>query len=112
MVRVLIESQEIEFEFPGYNVAGKTGTAQIPTAGGYYDPDDSKTSFVGFLPADDPVVSVLVKLDRPDGYWGSKTAAPVFQQLLDRLVVLMEIPPDDVRFQLVAQGGDPFDREY
>lgn len=112
MVRVLQESQEIEFEFPGFNVAGKTGTAQIPTPGGYYDPDDSIASFVGFLPADDPVVSVLVKLDRPAGYWGSKTAAPVFQALLDRLVVLMEIPPDAIRYELVADGGDPFDREY
>jgi cell division protein FtsI/penicillin-binding protein 2 len=112
MVQVLRENQEIEFSFPGFTVAGKTGTAQIPTVGGYYDPVGSIASFVGFLPADDPVVSVLVKLDRPGGYWGSKTAAPVFQALVDRLVVLMEIPPDEVRFQLIAQGGEPFDREY
>jgi len=114
MVRVLQESNEIEFEFPGYTVAGKTGTAEIPTPYGYepFAPGNSIASFVGFLPADDPVVSILVKLDRPYGYWGSKTAAPVFQELLERLVVLMEIPPDNLRYQLVAQGGSPFEREY
>jgi hypothetical protein len=36
----------------------------------------------------------------------------VFQKLVERLVVLMEIPPDAMRFQLVAQGGSPFNREY
>jgi len=58
------------------------------------------------------VVSVLVKLDRPVNYWGSMAAAPVFQELVERLVVLMEIPNDSERFQLIAQGGDPFNREY
>jgi cell division protein FtsI/penicillin-binding protein 2 len=102
---------EVEFDFPGYTVAGKTGTAEIPAPYGY-ESGASIASFIGFLPADDPVVSVLVKLDRPTGYWGSKTAAPVFQNLVERLVVLMEIPPDSMRYQLVAQGGDPFEREY
>ena len=32
--------------------------------------------------------------------------------MVDRLVVLMEIPNDNVRYQLIAQGGDPFEREY
>mgnify|MGYP005864186307 FL=1 len=58
------------------------------------------------------MVSILIKLDRPYGYWGSLTAAPLGAELLKRLVVLMEIPPDDVRYQLVAQGGNPFAREY
>jgi cell division protein FtsI (penicillin-binding protein 3) len=115
MVRVLQESNEIEFDFPGITVAGKTGTAEIPTPDGGYEPyaaGNSKTTFVAFLPADDPVVSVIVKLDRPYGYWGSKTAAPVAQDLIERLVVLMEIPPDNLRYELVAQGGEPFLREY
>ena len=112
MVQIVQDpASEDDYKFTNLNVAGKTGTAQIPTPYGY-DPNGSIASFVGFLPADDPVVSVLVKLDRPVGYWGSKTAAPVFQELTDRLVVLMEIPPDSVRYQLVAQGGSPFDREY
>ncbi|MCD4687601.1 MAG: penicillin-binding protein 2 [Anaerolineae bacterium] len=114
MVRVVEESAEIVFDLPGYTVAGKTGTAEIPTPYGYedYGPHNSITTFVAFLPADDPVVSILVKLDRPAGYWGSKTAAPVTQTLLERLVVLMEIPPDHIRAELEAAGGAPFLREY
>jgi cell division protein FtsI/penicillin-binding protein 2 len=112
MVQIVQDPNRVdEYTFTEYKVAGKTGTAQIPTPTGY-DPTYSIASFVGFLPADDPVVSVLVKLDRPEGYWGSQTAAPVFQQLVDRLVTLMEIPPDAIRYELVAQGGNPFEREY
>jgi len=94
----------------GYSVAGKTGTAQQPVPGGY-SATASWASFVAFLPADDPIVSVLVVLDRPAGYWGSQTAAPTFQELAKRLVVLLEIPPDEVRLQLVRTGGRPFGRE-
>ncbi|GAB4569180.1 MAG: penicillin-binding protein 2 [Anaerolineae bacterium] len=91
-------------QVPGYTVAGKTGTAQIPIPGGYED-DESIVTFVGFLPADDPQVSVLIKLDRPIDYWGSLVAAPVFSHLAERLVILMEIPPDNVRLQLASAGG-------
>jgi cell division protein FtsI/penicillin-binding protein 2 len=112
MVQIVTNpNSEDLFEFPDFSVAGKTGTAEIPAPYGY-EAGTAIGSFVGFLPADDPVVSVLVKLDRPSGYWGSKTAAPVFQELVERLVVLMEIPPDNVRLQLKAQGGEVFDREY
>lgn len=82
---------------PGYTIAGKTGTAEIPIPGGY-DPEGTITSFVGYGPVDDPRFVVLIKLDRPTtSRWGSDTAAPAFSTLVRRLVVLMEIPPDDVR---------------
>jgi cell division protein FtsI/penicillin-binding protein 2 len=98
-------------QIDGYTVAGKTGTAEIPIPGGYED-DTSIVSFVGFLPADDPQVSVLIKLDRPDEYWGSIVAAPVFAHLAERLVILLEVPPDGVRLQLASEGGilDAVDR--
>lgn len=98
-------------QVPGYTVAGKTGTAQIPIPGGY-DPDETIVSFVGFLPADAPQVSVLIKLDRPVDYWGSVVAAPIFSHLVERLVILLEIPPDNVRLQLASDGGrlDAVDR--
>lgn len=89
---------------PGYTVAGKTGTAQIPSPVGY-EPNASIVSFVGFLPADDPQVAVLIKLDRPAEYWGSIVAAPIFSRLAQRLVIMMEIPTDDVRHALAAEGG-------
>src|SRR5581483_10465971 len=50
----------------GYPVAGKTGTAQ-KVSNGHYDPDKWVSSFVGFAPADDPRVAVIVIVDEPQG---------------------------------------------
>lgn len=92
-------------QVPGYTIAGKSGTAEIPSPVGYESSAWIMT-FAGYLPADDPQLSILVKLDRPtSGNWASQVAAPVFQRLADRLVVLLEIPPDDIRHALAAQGG-------
>ena len=83
-------------QVPGYRVAGKTGTAQIPVSGGY-DPSEVITSFVGFGPLPDPELLVLVKLVRPQVplhlRWGTQTAAPLFQRVASRLFVLLGIPP-------------------
>ncbi len=87
-------------QVPGYRVAGKTGTAQLPTPFGY---DEQKTiaSFIGFAPVDDPQVIVLVRLDKPTrSPWGTQTAAPAFARLARRLFLLLEIPPDDARLAL------------
>lgn len=85
---------------PGYRVAGKTGTAQIPTTGGY-DPEAVITSFVGFGPLPEPEVLILVKLDRPNVpleiRWGTQTAAPVFQEVASKVFILLGIPPTDLR---------------
>ncbi|NOG50419.1 MAG: hypothetical protein HND48_14080 [Chloroflexi bacterium] len=63
-------------------------------------------TFVGFLPADAPQVSILVKLDRPKtAIFASQIAAPVFQALAERLVTYLEIPTDEDRRYLVAEGG-------
>lgn len=86
-------------QMEGYTVAGKTGTAQIPE-GGIYNPTDTIASFIGWLPADNPEIIVLIKLDRPKASpWGSTTAAPAFAELANDLVALLDIPPDDVRLQ-------------
>lgn len=97
-----------------YQVAGKTGTSQKIGPDGRYSDTDSWASFVGFIPADDPQISVLVLLDRPTApgsYYGSQSAAPTFAILAERLVVLLDIPPDAVRNDLINAGGRPFDRE-
>lgn len=87
-------------EVPGYQLAGKTGTAQIPTDYGY-DPSWTIASFIGWGPVSDPRFLVLVRLDKPVvSPWGSVVAAPVFQAIAERLVVFLEIPPDDVRERL------------
>jgi cell division protein FtsI/penicillin-binding protein 2 len=96
MVQVIEEGSTLA-QVPGYRVAGKTGTAQIPTAYGY-DPVDTIGSFVGWVPADDPQFVVLIKLDRPQASpWGSQTAAPTFRAIAERLLVYMQIPPDAIR---------------
>ena len=90
---------------PGYRVAGKSGTAQIPIPGGY-DEVQTIASFVGFAPADDPQFVMIVKMDRPDpteNQWASQTAAPVFGRIATRLLQRLGVPPDDLRLA-AAQG--------
>ncbi|MFN2594800.1 MAG: peptidoglycan D,D-transpeptidase FtsI family protein [Actinomycetota bacterium] len=65
---------------PGYRVAGKTGTAQKPLPGGGYG-NNYEASFVGYAPAEDPSIVVLVRLDDPTPIWGGYTAAPTFQAI-------------------------------
>ncbi len=71
----------------GIQVAGKTGTAQIPIKG-HYDPDKTIASFVGFFPARDPVYTMLVSLTEPQtSQWGSETAAPLWFAIANQLLL-------------------------
>lgn len=89
----------------GYSVAGKTGTAEIPSPVGYVS-GATIVTFIGFLPADAPQVSILIKLDRPQSNtFASQTAAPVFKRLAEKLVTYLEIPTDADRALLIQQGG-------
>ncbi len=93
-----VEQEVPQAQIPGYRIAGKTGTAQIPVEGGY-DPEAIIASFVGFGPLPDPQLLIFVKLDRPhvpaDMRWGSQTAAPVFRRVASRLFTLLRIPPSE-----------------
>lgn len=102
-------SREVpEARVEGYTIAGKTGTAQI-AENGVYHPTDVIGSFIGWLPADAPEIVVFIKLDRPrSAPWGSQTAAPAFAELTEELVVLLGIPPDNVRLRadvMAARNG-------
>ena len=78
---------------PGYRVAGKTGTASISVPGGY-KPDSYIASFTGFVPSDDPVLAMLVKIDEPkDVPWGSAVCAPVFARLASSILPYLKVPP-------------------
>lgn len=78
----------------GYEVAGKTGTTlvSIPTG---YDLDSTIASFAGFIPAKDPKVSVLIKIDQPTGglNLGGQVAAPVFATVADQIMKYYAVPP-------------------
>ncbi len=104
MLTTSLENESSLALVPGYRIAGKTGTAQIPTPLGYYDSNATNASFIGWGPVDDPRFMIYVWLEHPTAsIWGSETAAPVFSSMAEKTVLLMDIPPDDVRQQLAAQ---------
>jgi cell division protein FtsI (penicillin-binding protein 3) len=79
----------------GYEVAGKTGTAQKvdPVTGGY-SVDKRLSSFVGFVPAKDPKLVILVMIDEPKKKtYGGLVAAPVFSRIASQALTHMQIPP-------------------
>jgi cell division protein FtsI (penicillin-binding protein 3) len=68
---------------PGYSVAGKTGTATIPFPGRDQLTGNYNATFVGFAPANDPVLSMIVVIERPlNNIFGGTVAAPVFQEVM------------------------------
>ena len=86
----------------GYTVAGKTGTAQMLINGAYSE-KDYWSSFVGFVPAENPVFAMIVILDRPRGeltpdgehhkpHDGGGTAAPLFSKIASYVAQYLEIP--------------------
>ena len=79
---------------PGYAVAGKTGTAAIPTTGkDSYVTGAYMASFVGFAPAANPTLSMIVVLDRPTPViFGGTVAAPVFSQIMSDALHRYDIP--------------------
>ena len=93
MMVAVVEEGAKNAQVPGYRVAGKTGTAEIPIPGGY-DPEGTIASFVGFGPVPDPRLVILVRLDRPQASpWGSQTAAVSFRRLASQLFIMLGIPP-------------------
>lgn len=103
MLAISLESEASLALVPGYRIAGKTGTAQIPV-NGFYDSTQTNTSFIGWGPVDDPQFMIYVWLERPsESIWGSETAAPVFAEMAEKTVLLLDIPPDYIRQQLVAK---------
>jgi cell division protein FtsI (penicillin-binding protein 3) len=77
----------------GYPVAGKTGTAQ-KVANGHYDAEKWVSSFVGFAPANDPRVAIIVLVDEPQGgHLGGAVAAPIFKEIAEQALRYLHVPP-------------------
>ncbi len=90
-----VENGEMKWAKPkGYQVGGKTGTAQIPIKG-HYDPTKTIASFIGFAPVDNPKFIALVMLKEPKSSpWGSETAAPLFFDVAKELLLYYNIAPE------------------
>jgi len=95
MLLTTVENGEVNWSRPeGYQIGGKTGTAQIPISG-HYDPSKTIASFIGFAPVDDPKFIALVILREPKtSPWGSETAAPIFFEIAKDLLVYYNIAPE------------------
>ena len=106
LTQMLAKSLEIEASdalVEGYRMSGKTGTAEIPGPYGYVI-GLTNASFIGWGPTDDPQFIVYVWLEKPrTSIWGSIVASPIFSEAVEELVVLMNIPPDDIRHKLFVQ---------
>jgi len=77
----------------GYRVGGKTGSAQKPVAGGYSETDYMAT-FVGFLPVENPEISIIVTVDEPQPFHtGGLVAAPIFKEIAEQAVRYLDISP-------------------
>ncbi len=78
-----------------YDVAGKTGTAQIPDGqGGYLTNDQFVHNFVGFAPAYSPRFTILIKMDKPKGIkFAADSLSPVFGDIARFLIRYFNIPP-------------------
>lgn len=81
----------------GYQIAGKTGTAQKILPGGGYSKSDYIASFVGFAPANEPEIACLVVVDTPrGGYYGGQVAAPIFQNIMKESLKYLKVPVEAV----------------
>lgn len=103
MLAISLENEASMALIPGYRVAGKTGTAEIPV-NGYYDSSQTNVSFIGWGPVDEPQFMIYVWLDRPStSIWANDTAAPLFSEVAQKVVILLNIPPDAIRLQVASQ---------
>jgi len=85
---------------PGYQVAGKTGTAQkVDPVSRCYSQDLFCSSFIGFFPAGSPRIAILVTIDEPkEEHLAGVVAAPAFRKIAKSIIRYLNIPP--------VQGGE------
>ena len=80
-----------------YTAGGKSGTANVPIWGKY--DDRQVASFIGFAPAEDPRILVLIKLDQnQDLKTGTVAAGPVFSKIADEALHYLNVRPDAARY--------------
>lgn len=95
LVRAVEEGTGQNAKIKGVKVAGKTGTAQKLNAHGGYSHSNFISGFMGFAPAENPMLSMIVMVDDPHpSYYGGTVAAPVFKAAMEEsLLHLGYVPP-------------------
>lgn len=88
----------------GYHVAGKTGTARKAGPGGY-ERGHYNALFAGVVPASNPRFATVIVINDPQAgkYYGGLVSAPVFHNVMEGALRLMDVPPDDIDSWLAAQ---------
>lgn len=83
-------------QIPGRSVAGKTGSAQVVrTNGRGYESGAFVASFMGFVPASRPRLTIVVVVNRPhNSHWGATVAAPVFKEIGEKALWYLKVPSD------------------
>tara|TARA_Y100001970_G_scaffold78826_1_gene100435 strand:- start:25580 stop:27169 length:1590 start_codon:yes stop_codon:yes gene_type:complete len=96
MLAIVNENQYHQAKIDGFNVAGKTGTT-INTINAIYEWDYTIASFIGYVPYENPEISVLIKIDYPKGEknLGGEIAAPTFSALATDILEYLEIAPSE-----------------
>jgi len=106
MLKVVNEGTGKNAAIPGYQVAGKTGTAQKSRPGyAGYEPGKWVCSFMGFAPADDPRLAMIVVIDEPevDYATGGKIAAPIFQEVSKYALTIMTVVPNQIASASISE---------
>ena len=94
----------------GYEVAGKTGTAQkVESLSGEYSEDRHHCGFMGFAPVEDPKIALLIVIDEPQGNsTGGAVAAPVFKAVMEKVLPYLNVHPKGTL--MVKDTSDPSSR--
>lgn len=98
LVTVVREGTGRNAQVDGYTVAGKTGTGQKVLSDGNYGEEGGErlytATFAGFLPAEDPQISIIVVIDEPvTNFYASQAAAPLFAELAKYSLQRLRIAP-------------------
>ncbi|MEW6456959.1 MAG: penicillin-binding transpeptidase domain-containing protein [Acidobacteriota bacterium] len=76
----------------GFRVAGKTGTAQKIGEDGKYSTENFISSFIGYVPAENPIFSLIVVIDEPEGeHYGGKVSAPIFRSMTEKILMYLGV---------------------
>jgi len=105
--QVVLDGTGTNAIIPGYSVAGKTGTASMPFPGrDQLLKGDYNASFVGFAPANDPVLSMIVVIERPQStIYGGAVSAPIFQEVMSYALHHYGIPSNGTMVKPLKGAG-------